>query len=104
MVRFVDRDMFMRYTGFGVGHPVMLRKFVRDCYGSDLMAPTNAMDVVDVDEHEEVINGDDNDTYDAECEEGDEESSDEELDDESTAEGDGEDNLDEDEFDDLLSF
>ncbi|KIK36572.1 hypothetical protein CY34DRAFT_94132 [Suillus luteus UH-Slu-Lm8-n1] len=28
---FVDRDMFMRYTHFGVGHPAMLRRIARDC-------------------------------------------------------------------------
>jgi hypothetical protein len=103
MVRFVDRDMFMRYTGFGIGHPVMLRKFVRDCISSDLMAPTHTMDTVDADEHEDDIDGEGNDARDAVHDEDDEESSDEELSDESSSEGDGEDDLDEDEFD-LLSF
>ncbi|KAG2738497.1 hypothetical protein P692DRAFT_201873924 [Suillus brevipes Sb2] len=28
---FIDRDMFMRYTHFGIGHSPMLRRIMRDC-------------------------------------------------------------------------
>ncbi|KAG2157996.1 uncharacterized protein EDB93DRAFT_1077626 [Suillus bovinus] len=34
---FVGRDMFMRYTQFGVGHQAMLRKIIRDCLSSESM-------------------------------------------------------------------
>jgi hypothetical protein len=32
-IRFVGRDMFIRYTHFGVGHPALLRRITRDCFG-----------------------------------------------------------------------
>jgi hypothetical protein len=41
---FVDRDMFLRYTDLGVGHPAALRKFVRDCFGLQPQV-SEAMDV-----------------------------------------------------------
>lgn len=94
--RFVDRDMYMRYTHFGVGHPVSLRRIIRDC---ESLALANAMDVVDeeVDDDEEDRGGDD-EQYE------DDEFSDEELEDDD--EGDGEDDDEgsddaEDEFNDL---
>ncbi|KIK39154.1 hypothetical protein CY34DRAFT_14574 [Suillus luteus UH-Slu-Lm8-n1] len=93
---FVDRDMYMRYTHFGVGHPVSLRRIIRDC---ESLALANAMDVVDeeVDDDEEDRGGDD-EQYE------DDEFSDEELEDDD--EGDGEDDDEgsddaEDEFNDL---
>ncbi|KIK33685.1 hypothetical protein CY34DRAFT_18219 [Suillus luteus UH-Slu-Lm8-n1] len=100
---FADRDMFMRYTHLGVGHPVMIRRIIRDC--ESLTLP-NAMDVVD----EEVSDGEDqeevNDEHlggDDEQEENDDEFSDEEPEDEEEEDGEndeGGDNI-EDLFDDL---
>lgn len=63
----------MQYTHFGVGHPVMLRRIIRD-----IVAPTNVMDVMD----EDVCNGEDHEQWDNEEEDGDEESGDEELEEE----------------------
>lgn len=40
---FVDRDMFLRYTDLGVGHPVALRRTVRDCFSLRSSAPVDAM-------------------------------------------------------------
>jgi hypothetical protein len=38
--------MFLRYTHLGVGHPVTLRKIVKQCFGSDsTLADTMIMDV-----------------------------------------------------------
>ncbi|KAG1789842.1 uncharacterized protein HD556DRAFT_1446632 [Suillus plorans] len=42
---FVDRDMFLRYTDLGVGHPVALRRAVRDCFGLQSSAPVETMDI-----------------------------------------------------------
>ncbi|KAG2052923.1 hypothetical protein BDR06DRAFT_1009062 [Suillus hirtellus] len=90
---FVDRDMFMRYTHFGVGHPVMLRRIIRD-----IVAPTDAMDVMD----EDVRNGEDHEQWDIEEEDGDDESGDEELEEEEDgSEDDGGGDEDEDVLDDL---
>ncbi|KAG2060000.1 hypothetical protein BDR06DRAFT_967528 [Suillus hirtellus] len=44
---FVDWDMFLRYTSLGVGHPVALRKIVRNCF--DLESATPATEDMDVD-------------------------------------------------------
>ncbi|KAG2032650.1 hypothetical protein BDR03DRAFT_935890 [Suillus americanus] len=33
---FVDCDMFMRYTHYGIGHPTALRKLTKDCADADL--------------------------------------------------------------------
>jgi hypothetical protein len=74
--------MFMRYTYFGVGHPVAQRRITRDCLGSDLVAPVNAMDVVredDADQDEVDVN---HEAYGDGEEEGDNEINDEELEDE----------------------
>ncbi|KAG2055212.1 hypothetical protein BDR06DRAFT_982073 [Suillus hirtellus] len=45
---FVDRDMFLHYISLGVGHPVALRKIVRDCFG--LEAAALALEAMDVDD------------------------------------------------------
>ncbi|KAG2113688.1 hypothetical protein DEU56DRAFT_919696 [Suillus clintonianus] len=101
---FVDRDMFMRYNPFGVGHPVSIRKITRDCLGSG--APADAMDVVNDDaDHEEVDDGEGLGEFNDE-QEGDYAFSDEELEDEDGEDNeDGGDNEDEggdgNEFDDL---
>ncbi|KAG2051626.1 hypothetical protein BDR06DRAFT_889558, partial [Suillus hirtellus] len=44
---FVDQDMFLHYTSLGVGHPVALRKIVRNCF--DLESTTPATEDMDVD-------------------------------------------------------
>ncbi|KAG1901203.1 uncharacterized protein F5891DRAFT_1187899 [Suillus fuscotomentosus] len=44
---FVDQDMFLRYTSLGVGHPVALRKIIRNCF--DLESATLATEDMDVD-------------------------------------------------------
>lgn len=112
-VRFLDRDMFMRYTYFGVRHPVAQRRITRDCLGSDLVAPVNTMDVVredDADQDEVDVN---HEAYGDGQEEGDNEINDEELEDEELEDEDegeeeeGEEEEggeDEDPFDDHLSF
>lgn len=91
--------MFIRYTHFGVGHPVAVRKIIRDCLGSPAVAPAecDAMDIVEDIDLEEVGDGEGHAGHDDEqdSEDGEDELSGEELDD-----GDE----DEDLFDDLLSF
>lgn len=95
-VRFVDRDMFMRYTHFGVGHPVMLRRMTRECLGSDLVALDDAMDVIDDDAADH-----DNEDGDGECEEDDGEQEEAEDEVEDLDEGDDDDEEDDTTFDDL---
>lgn len=117
-ISFVDRDMFMRYTQLGVGHPAMLRMIARDSLGNE--SPSSIVDAVDnsnsVALQGDVGYGEDSDGegyegYDDEKEVSDEEFSDEELEEEWEDEGseieDGceEDGHEiEDEFDDLPSF
>lgn len=93
---FVDRDMFIRYTHFGVGHSAMVRKIVRDC--SESVAQTNAIDI-DNDEDED---GNGFDGYDDEQDDSDEECDDDGESDDSVEDDDGED-VGEDEFD-FVSF
>lgn len=42
---FVDRDMFLRYTDLGVGHPATLRRIVRDCFSPQTRRVSEAIDV-----------------------------------------------------------
>lgn len=35
----------MRYTDLGIGHPVMLRRTARDCFGPITQTPADAMDI-----------------------------------------------------------
>jgi hypothetical protein len=42
--------MFLRYTHLGIGHPVALRKIVKDCFSDGSTTPTEAMDI-DADEN-----------------------------------------------------
>jgi len=35
-LRFVDRDMFMQYTPYGIGHPTILWEITRDSANADL--------------------------------------------------------------------
>jgi hypothetical protein len=51
--RFVDRDMFICYIPYGVGHPPILRKMPRDCLTSSVTP-----DDMDVEEHVEGDSGD----------------------------------------------
>ncbi|KIK32237.1 hypothetical protein CY34DRAFT_47013, partial [Suillus luteus UH-Slu-Lm8-n1] len=52
---FVDRDMFMRYTHYGVGHPVVMREMTRDCANIDLThSPESEDDEDDGDEDQEI--------------------------------------------------
>jgi hypothetical protein len=97
-VRFVDRDMFMRYTHFGVGHPVLLRRMVRECLSSDLVAPDDAMNVINDDAAD---NDDDSEDGDIECEVGDDEQEEAEDEVEDIDEGDDEEDEDDTMFDDL---
>jgi hypothetical protein len=102
-VRFVDRDMFIRYTHFGVGHPVAVRKMVKDCLGSPAAAPADrdTMDIFDDIDLEEIWDGEGHAELDDEQDsEGEDELSDEELGDEDDEDRDEDDDL----FDDLLSF
>ncbi|KAG2049932.1 hypothetical protein BDR06DRAFT_984188 [Suillus hirtellus] len=103
---FIDRDMFIRYTHFGIGHPVMLWKIIRDCL--DFESTGNALDIesganeeVDVG-YEENGAGDSCDGYSDEEEEEEEELSDEELEDEGNEDCEGDEDNDND--NDLLSF
>lgn len=93
----------MRYTPFGVGHPVTIRKMIKDCLRSRESADT--MDVVSHDsDHEEVSDDegfeevDDEGLEEVDDEQENEAFSDEELEDE---EGDEEEGIDSNEFDDL---
>lgn len=103
--RFVDRDMFMRYTHFGVGHPVMVRRLTRDCLGYESVTPVDAMDAVnEVDDTDDVeVEGreayhdgqaDDNESEDEDEEDGEDDEDEEDGEDE---EDEGEDDM----FDDL---
>jgi hypothetical protein len=96
--RFVDWDMFIRYTDLGVGHPLMSRRIIRDF---DPVILTNAMDIVNEDDrdHEEVGDGNSHEECDDRQDEGDDEFGDEELEDE-----DERDKENENTFDDFLSF
>lgn len=86
----------MRYTPFGVGHPVTIRKMIKDCLRSRASADT--MDVVSHDsDHEEVSDGEGLEEVDDE-QENDYAFSDEELED---GEGDEEEGSDNDELDDF---
>lgn len=77
--------MFMRYTHFGVGHPTMLRRIIRDCFGyksglDDIIDDAGNSNEADVsNEDGEVYEGcgDDDDLDDDDV--SDEEFSDEEL-------------------------
>jgi len=105
--------MYMRYTHFGIGHSAMLRKIIRDCLGSHLVASNaaaNSGNQGDADD-EETYEGegrdecndrqegsDDSDEGEEEC------GSDDELSDGELVKGVGEDNGEEygDELDDEL--
>jgi hypothetical protein len=99
--------MFMRYTDLGIGHPVILRRMVRDCFGP--MAPADALDVMndDSDGRDGDSEGDEerDDEQEHDEEESDDELSDdlEELEDEGERDDEGGDG-DGDVFDDDLSF
>ncbi|KIK32956.1 hypothetical protein CY34DRAFT_813946 [Suillus luteus UH-Slu-Lm8-n1] len=106
---FVDRDMFMRYTHFGVGHPVMVRRLTRDCLGYESVTPVDAMDAVnEVDDTDDVeVEGreayhdgqaDDNESEDEDEEDGEDDEDEEDGEDE---EDEGEDEGEDDMFDDL---
>ncbi|KAG2133212.1 uncharacterized protein EDB93DRAFT_1254984 [Suillus bovinus] len=115
---FVDQDMFMRYTHFGVGHPAMLHRIARDSFRNDSPSSiTNAVNNSNIVVLEADIGyGEDNDSegYEGCSNEGelsDEECSDEELEDEDEGkENESDDGCEEDghkfkdEFNDLLSF
>lgn len=50
---FVDRDMFLRYTYLGVGHPTTLRRIVKDSgYSSLESATVTPVEYMDVDSDE----------------------------------------------------
>ncbi|KAG2048807.1 hypothetical protein BDR06DRAFT_1012728 [Suillus hirtellus] len=114
---FVDRDMFIRYTHFGIGHPVTLRKIIRDCL--DFEPTGDTMDIESITNEEIDVgyeeNGasdscdgysDDDDEEEEEGEEGEEEEEeelgDEELEDEGNEDWAADEDGDGD--DDLLSF
>jgi hypothetical protein len=87
-VRFSDRDMFMRYTHLGVGHPVALRKIIQDCLTS---ADSDAMDIIDDAEHDSELEVSDSEDQE-ECSDDEEEgSSEEEIEDEDEGDCDGDD-------------
>jgi hypothetical protein len=80
--------MFLRYTDMGVGHPVALRRIVRDCLSLQSAAPVEAMDVdedgSDGEDHEQeeqqwmdVVGADEESEDEIEDEEDEEESEDE---------------------------
>ncbi|KAG1768229.1 hypothetical protein EDD22DRAFT_844244, partial [Suillus occidentalis] len=103
---FVDRDMFMRYTHFGVGHPAMLRRIARDCESVALggvegdVAGTSEIDVG----HNTHYDLEDERCDDIEDEEDEDES--EEVSDEEHAgdiDEDGDEDEEEDDFADLLN-
>ncbi|KAG2052971.1 hypothetical protein BDR06DRAFT_972653 [Suillus hirtellus] len=92
--RFINQDMFLQYTHFGIGHPVMLWRIIRD-----IVVPVNAMDVMD----EDISNNEDHEQYDDGQEDSNDEFSDKELED-GDEDDKGEDkdkDEDEDAFDDL---
>lgn len=108
-VSFVDRDMFLRYTDLGIGHPASLRKTIRDCSGRQRATPAGAMDANDgVDSDGEDHEEDDDEQMDMdlaadeEDEDGDEDGDEDE---DEPIDGDGLDDLEEEEESDCeLSF
>jgi len=54
-LRFVDRDMFVRYTHYGIGHPKVLQEMARDCANADLTDSTGPEEDRDHDQ-ERVLN------------------------------------------------
>ncbi|KIK34857.1 hypothetical protein CY34DRAFT_17433 [Suillus luteus UH-Slu-Lm8-n1] len=108
---FVDRDMYMRYTYFGIGHSPMLRRITRDCL-IESARQSDAMDTADGDnvedaEQDEVGDdhpyneGDDgqDDGDDEGCENSDNEFSGEELNEDDGSEDDSQADSEDDEFD-----
>lgn len=104
--RFVDRDIFMRYNHFGIGHPAMLRRIVRDSSGFE--SPSDINDEENSDgEHEEFgdDDGDEDNNDNTDDEVSDVEFSGEEQEQEDEGNGGWEGNVDEDEDnDDILYF
>jgi hypothetical protein len=103
--------MFIRYTHFGIGHPAMLHRIIKDCLGFE--SPGNAMDIVSDDNEADMGREEDSDGEgegDEGCSDDDDgEVSDEEFSDEGNEKDDGwEGGEDEDEHegedDDLPSF
>lgn len=95
--RFADRDMFIRYTPYGIGHPPMLRKMARDCITS-----SQTPEDMDIEEHD---SGDSQEEWDDGFSDDTDLNEDSELEDEGEGEGSDEEvDLDEDMLDDLLSF
>lgn len=104
-LRFVDRDMFMRYTHYGIGHPAVLREMTRDCADLNLAnSPESEDDDDDVQPSEgdsemggtEGNDEEDEDTDEEECED------DESIDDRDEGMEDDKDGVDEE--DDRLYF
>jgi hypothetical protein len=52
LLRFVDRDMFMRYTHCGIGHPTAVRELVRDCANAELADNSSNLEESENDENE----------------------------------------------------
>jgi hypothetical protein len=95
--------MFMRYTDLGVGHPVILRKIARDCFGSALMAAGGPANTMDDAADEEVSGDEDHEVCDDEEEDSDE-IDDDELGDEDEEDWERDNEVVEDVFEDTLSF
>jgi hypothetical protein len=98
--RFADRDMFIRYTPYGVGHPPLLRKMARDCLTS-----SQTPEDMNVEEYVEGDSGDNQEEWDDGFSDDTDLNEDSELEDEGEGEGSDEEvDLDEDMLEDLPSF
>ncbi|KAG2739784.1 hypothetical protein P692DRAFT_201872909 [Suillus brevipes Sb2] len=100
---FVDRDMFMRYTHLGVGHPAMLRNITKDCLG---FKSPGATVISESDEADTDCEGNSDEECSPGCSDAEEES-DEEISDDETGDEDSDSDEgggDDDDDDDLPSF
>jgi hypothetical protein len=106
--------MFMRYTYFGVGHPAILRRIIRDCFDDSVMRG-DTTGIINNNHEEDMAYEDNsgNSDYDSGCDDEDEEARGEEFSDEEVELEDEEDEIedgsdvvdgDEDDDDNFLSF
>lgn len=97
--------MMMRYTHYGIGHPIAVRELIRDCANAAELAD-NSSHLQDENDEDEVIPYSDNNSEEGESDEDETEdkSDDEEFDDLDPECGEMEEEEEEEEEDDHLSF
>jgi hypothetical protein len=53
-LRFVDRDMFVCYTHYGIGHPKVVREMVRDCTNTEFADSSDSEEDEDRDRERDI--------------------------------------------------